>query len=164
MTDLLISPCLRLAFGKSQANAQRKHMEMAVILEGIVTTISPDGQIHIAPMGPRVDAAMERFLLRPFPTSQTYRNLVKHGEGVVHVTDDVFLLARAALGAVEPAPTYSPAGKIKGFVLHDACRYYEFRVRSIDDRAGCAISSASTGPSMPWSRRPSWPPGRLSCP
>jgi hypothetical protein len=85
-------------------------------------------------MGPHVDAGMEHFLLRPFPTSQTYQNLVKHGEGVLHVTDDVLLLARAALGPVEPAPAVFPASKIKGFVLQDACRYYEFRVRSIDDR------------------------------
>jgi len=105
-----------------------------MILEGIVTTISPEGAVHIAPMGPRVDAGMEHFLLRPFPTSQTYQNLVKHGEGVLHVTDDVLLLAKAALGPVEPIPPIFPASKIKGFALKGACRYYEFRVRSIDDR------------------------------
>ena len=105
-----------------------------MILEGIVTTLSPEGAVHIAPMGPHVDAGMEHFLLRPFPTSQTYQNLVKHGEGVLHVTDDVLLLARAALGPVEPPPPVFPAAKVKGFVLKDACRYCEFRVRSIDDR------------------------------
>lgn len=77
---------------------------------------------------------MERFLLRPFQTSQTYRNLKARREGVLHVTDDVLLLARAALGAVEPAPPVAPAAQVQGFVLRDACRYYEFRVRSIDDR------------------------------
>jgi hypothetical protein len=105
-----------------------------MILEGIVTTISPEGAVHIAPMGPHVDAGMEHFLLRPFPTSQTYQNLVKHGEGVLHVTDDVLLLARAALGTAEPSPPVFPAARVKGFVLKDACRYYEFRVRSIDPR------------------------------
>src|SRR5437870_5820511 len=102
-----------------------------MILEGIVTTISPEGAVHIAPMGPHVDAAMEHFLLRPFPTSQTYQNLVQHGEGVLHVTDDVLLLAGAALGMVEPPPPVFAADKIRGFVLQDACRYYEFRVRAI---------------------------------
>lgn len=105
-----------------------------MILEGIITTISPDGAVHIAPMGPHVDAGMQHFLLRPFPTSQTYQNLVKHKEGVLHVTDDVLLLARTALGPVEPPPPVFAASEIKGFVLKDACRYYEFRVRSIDDR------------------------------
>jgi hypothetical protein len=105
-----------------------------VILEGIVTTVDSTGAMHLAPMGPRVDATMERFMLRPFLTSQTYRNLAAHGEGVLHVTDDVLLLARAALGPVDPLPAHEPAAHVAGFVLRDACRYYEFRVRSIDDR------------------------------
>jgi hypothetical protein len=105
-----------------------------MILEGIVTTLAPDGAVHIAPMGPHVDAGMQRLLLRPFPTSQTYRNLREHGEGVLHVTDDVLLLAKAALGPVDPPPALRPAEYVKGFVLSDACRYYEFRTLSIDDR------------------------------
>src|SRR5438105_15844668 len=104
-----------------------------MILEGIVTTLGADGVVNVAPMGPRVDADMGRFLLRPFPTSQTCRNLRAHGEGVLHVTDDVLLLARAALGPVEPPPPLVAAARVRGFVLRDACRYYEFRVRSIDD-------------------------------
>jgi hypothetical protein len=105
-----------------------------MILEGIVTTVSPDGTVNIAPMGPRVAEGMERFLLRPFPTSQTYRNLQSHGEGVLHVTDDVLLLARAALGPVEPLPPMTPAERVRGFILSDACRCYEFRVISMDER------------------------------
>jgi hypothetical protein len=103
-----------------------------VILEGIVTTLAPDDTLNIAPMGPRVDATMQRFLLRPFPTSQTFRNLKAHGEGVLHVTDDVLLLAKAAVGPVE-APVF-PATCVRGQVLRGACRYYEFRVNSIDER------------------------------
>ena len=106
---------------------------MSLILEGLVTTRSPQGAMHLAPMGPRVDADWRRLLLRPFPTSQTYRNLLAHGEGVLHVTDDVLLLARAALGAVETPPDCFPAQRVGGFVLKDACRFYEFAVRAIDD-------------------------------
>src|SRR5262249_8244829 len=106
-----------------------------MILEGIVTTISPSDEINIAPMGPRVDAEMKRFLLRPFNTSQTYQNLKAHGEGVLHITDDVLLLAKAALGTVEPPPALIPATKVRGWVLRDACRFYEFRVVSLDDSA-----------------------------
>src|SRR5215470_10234870 len=105
-----------------------------MILEGIVTTVSTEGEVNIAPMGPRVDEAMERFLLRPFPTSQTYRNLASRGEGVLHVTDDVLLLARAAVGPVEPMPPMFAASQVAGFVLAGCCRYYEFRVASLDDR------------------------------
>jgi hypothetical protein len=106
-----------------------------MILEGIVTTVSPAGDINIAPMGPRVDAEMQRFQLRPFNTSQTCRNLKAHGEGVLHVTDDVLLLAKAALGTVEPPPDLLPAERVRGWVLRDACRAYEFRVASLDDRS-----------------------------
>jgi hypothetical protein len=106
-----------------------------MILEGIVTTLSPLGDAHVAPMGPRIfSPALDRLLLRPFPSSQTYRNLKAHGEGVFHVTDNVLLLAWAALGPVEPPPEWFPATHVQGYVLRDACRYYEFRVSSIDER------------------------------
>src|SRR5215207_1822870 len=79
---------------------------MPLVLEGLVSTLAADGGPHLAPMGPHVPAAeFDRFTLRPFPTSQTYRNLLAHGEGVLHVTDDVLLLAKAAVGPVDP-----PAG------------------------------------------------------
>jgi uncharacterized protein len=105
-----------------------------MILEGIVTTLNPKGRVHISPMGPRVDPTIHQLLLRPFSKSQTYRNLFAHGEGVLHVTDDVMLLARAAIGQFEAVPPHVPANKVKGFILSDVCRYFEFRVSSIDDR------------------------------
>ena len=105
-----------------------------MILEGIVTTLSAEGIVNIAPMGPQVGPDPDRFVLRPFRTAQTYRNLKSHPEGVLHVSDDVLLLARAALGMLEPAPALFPAVRIRGQVLQDCCRYYEFRVRSLDDR------------------------------
>lgn len=104
-----------------------------MILEGLVTTTADDGSPHLAPMGPRVDPAMQSFLLRPFPTSTTFQNLKRHGEGVLHVTDDVLLLARAAVGKVEPFPPFHRADVVNGFVLDDACRHFEFRVRSMDE-------------------------------
>jgi hypothetical protein len=105
-----------------------------VILEGIVTTVSPEGAVNIAPMGPDVGPEMDRLLLRPFRSSQTYRNLKHQGEGVLHVTDDVLLLARAAIGPVEPVPSLRPAGSVRGFILDDCCRYYEFHISSLNDR------------------------------
>ena len=103
-----------------------------MILEGLVTTLNDDGSPHLAPMGPRVDAGFTRLLLRPFPTSETYRNLVAHPEGVLHVTDDALLIARAALGAAQPFPAMERAQRVRGFALADCCRCHEFVVRSID--------------------------------
>lgn len=102
-----------------------------MILEGIVTTLDPEGQVNVAPMGPRVEPDFRRFVLRPFQGSTTCRNLLGHGEGVLHVTDDVLLLARSAIGPVADVPT-RPAESVRGRVLLDCCRYYEFRVTSSD--------------------------------
>jgi hypothetical protein len=104
-----------------------------VILEGIVTTLSPSGVLNIAPMGPKVEPSMRRFVLRPYRTSTTYQNLMARGEGVLHVTDDVLLLARTAIGVAVEAAT-RPAEVIAGKILVDSCRYYEFRLLECDDR------------------------------
>ncbi len=104
-----------------------------MILEGVVTTVSPEGAVNIAPMGPRVDESLQRFTLRPFNTSQTYQNLRAHGEGVLHVTDDVLLIAQAAVGKL-PQPPLLAAKRVRGWVLADCCRWFEFRVASLDDR------------------------------
>jgi hypothetical protein len=104
-----------------------------MILEGLVTTRGPDGQPHLAPMGPKVDGPeFDRLLLRPFPTSQTCQNLLAHPEGVFHVTDDVLLLARAAIGRVDSLPALRPATSIRGDILVDCCRCFEFHIVNVD--------------------------------
>jgi hypothetical protein len=75
--------------------------DSAMILEGIVTTLNGDRSVNVAPMGPIVDETMQTLLLRPFQTSTTYRNLKRTGCGVLHVTDDVLLLAQAAINRLE---------------------------------------------------------------
>ncbi len=104
-----------------------------LILEGIVTTLNADGSANISPMGPRVDRDLTRLVLRPFRTSQTYQNLKRQGEGVLHVTDDVELIAHAAVGRIDPLPQLVPAESIRGLRLADCCRWFAFRVRSLDD-------------------------------
>src|SRR4051812_32654597 len=99
-----------------------------MILEGIVTTVNQDGAPNISPMGPLVDEGMTRLVLRPYQTSHTYQNLKRTGSGVLHVTDDVELLARAAVNRLEPLPALIPAQGAVGFILADACRWYAFRV------------------------------------
>src|SRR5262245_35229959 len=104
-----------------------------MILEGLVTTLDPDGSPHLAPMGPRIEGDFPRFVLPPFPTSNTYNNLLRHPEGVLHVTDDALLLAKAAIGEVDRFPPIRPAERVRGVVLADSCRHYEFVVRTIAD-------------------------------
>src|SRR6476646_4218544 len=103
------------------------------LLEGIVTTLNADSSPHLAPMGPIVDAGFTRLLLRPYRTSVTYQNLKRTLQGVLHVTDDVELFARAAVGQLVELPPLVVAKSIDGVILEDTCRWYVFRVISIED-------------------------------
>ena len=104
-----------------------------MILEAIITTLSPEGSLNIAPMGPLLAGGLEAgFVLRPFQTATTFANLSQRGEGVLHVTDDVLLLAQAAVGRVPDEPETFPARRIGGRVLADCCRWAEFEVADID--------------------------------
>jgi hypothetical protein len=108
--------------------------ESSLILEGIVTTLNPDRSVNISPMGPRVDRGVTQLTLRPYTTSRTYQNLKRLGEGVFHVTDDVELIARCAVGTLESLPPLLAAPTIDGQILADACRWYAFRVAQFDER------------------------------
>ncbi len=101
------------------------------ILEGLVTTVNLDGSTNVSPMGPLVNDSMTQFVLRPFQTSTTFQNLRRHGSGVFHVTDDVELLAQAAVGNVD-VPIEN-ATDPRRRVLISACRWYQFVVSSTDD-------------------------------
>jgi hypothetical protein len=103
-----------------------------VILEGLLTTHNADSTVNISPMGPRVDAQMRQLVLRPFQTSTTLANLKRSGEGVFHVTDNVEMLARAAIGPVSPWPAMRPAGAVQGSILKDACRWYALRITRVE--------------------------------
>lgn len=114
-----------------------------MILEGIVTTLDERGTLNIAPMGPTVDAAMQRFVLRPFKSSTTFHNLSTTRTGVFHVVDDALLLARTAIGH-DPEIETRAAESFPGRVIVSACRYFEFRVATIDDSADRATIEVET--------------------
>lgn len=103
-----------------------------MILESIVTTINADQSLNISPMGPSVTDDLSTFVLKPFDTSKTFANLNRNRAGVMHVTDDVLLFARSAIGVHCEDVAVLEARKIEGRVLADACRYYEFIVEFID--------------------------------
>jgi hypothetical protein len=117
-----------------------------MILEGIVTTRNADGSVNIAPMGPKLRLSddgqpqFDRFLLRPFKTSVTFENIVRNRCGVLHVTDDVLLIAKAAVLDVFDPPPLIAAERVAGDVLADCCRFFEFVVEDLDDSADrCSI-------------------------
>jgi hypothetical protein len=105
--------------------------ESGRILEGIVTTFNADGTVNIAPMGPLVDESFDTLVLRPFRTSTTCENLLRTHKGVLHITDDVELFARAAIGV----ETVAKISQENPLVLADACHWYAFKVESVDESA-----------------------------
>lgn len=129
------------------------------VVEGIMTTmpapslgVGAEGQrlVNIATMGPIVDAGMTRFILRPFKTSTTYKNIHATDEGIFHVTDDALMLARAAIGRVrsEGLVPMRPAKVVRGMVLTGACRYFELRVQEMfsqEERATIVMAPVGGG-------------------
>lgn len=112
-----------------------------MILEGIVTTRSANGRVNVAPMGPKLRLSdrgvpqFDRLILKPFKTSVTFANLARERCGVFHVTDDVLLLAKAAVLEDFDPPRVVPAAQVSCPALADCCRLYEFVVESIDASA-----------------------------
>lgn len=104
-----------------------------MILEGLVTTQSAQGELNLAPMGPVVNPELTSILFRPFQSSRTFQNLREHPCGVLHVTDDVLLIARGALNLFDEVPETFPAKVVAGRVVANCCRWLEFEVESIDD-------------------------------
>lgn len=99
-----------------------------MILETIVTTISGDGAVNIAPMG--VEWGEAAIVLKPFLETATYRNVVATGAAVVNLIDDVRVFARAAIG--NPQYPTRPAVTVRGVVLTDCCSWRELTVTAID--------------------------------
>ena len=106
-----------------------------MILESIVTSVDAEGHINVAPMGPRIDDD-SHILLRPFNSSQTYRNLAATRKAVVHVTDNAELIARAAVGAIAAEEIDSLVERIDQtdwWPLKDCHRWYAVEVESISN-------------------------------
>jgi len=104
-----------------------------VILESIVTTVDSQGVVNIAPMGPHVDnESFSAITLKPFRSSRTYANLIQTGTAVVHVTDDVELIARAALGPVCDVGLTVPLLD-RWHKLVDCCRWFAVEIESWQD-------------------------------
>lgn len=103
-----------------------------MILEALVTSHDSDGNVNIAPMGPDVSEQLSSFTLKPFRSSQTFANLRATGRAVVHVTDDVELLAAAAIGKVDPTGLVEPL-LVQWVKLVDCCRWFAVEVESWSD-------------------------------
>jgi hypothetical protein len=130
--------------------------EQSPLIETVVTTTGGDGVVNCAAMGVRWGDA--ELVFWPFDATRTLRNLRAHGEAVVHLTDDVLLFVRAALG--HPLPAMRPASAIAGSVIEDANSWREVVVAEITpmgthpsepqrSRVRARVVAAGTGPRQP---------------
>ena len=101
-----------------------------VIYETVVSTLAPDGQAHVAPMGVRY--AGDQVVLMPFKPSTTHDNVVATGHAVLNMLTDTRVFAGCVTGR-RNWPLL-PAEKIKGVRLASALSHVELRlVERADD-------------------------------
>lgn len=103
-----------------------------MIIETLVTTQNSDGSTNISPMGPTFNGNWDQFELRPFKTSATFANLQRTGEGIVHITDEADLIARAAIDRLDPLPNLVAGKQVEVMAISSACRWIEFQVEFMD--------------------------------
>lgn len=99
-----------------------------MIIECILTTTDPAGQVNCAPMG--VEWGEEIIVIKPFQETTTYRNLLAHGAAVVNLTDNVLLFAQSAIAS--PIFPTRPADVVAGVVLQDVCSWREVQIEAIE--------------------------------
>jgi hypothetical protein len=95
-----------------------------MIHETVITTTSPDGIVHVAPMG--VTMTRETILLKPFRPSVTLDNVLATQSAVINFTTDVRIFAGCVTGRRE-WPTV-PSDVVIGARLVSCLAHAELRL------------------------------------
>lgn len=100
------------------------------IFETVVTTQSPEGVAHIAPMGVRYQAG--RVVLMPFKPSTTLANIVATGQAVLNLITDTRVFAGCVTGRKQWP--LLPAEKVAGQRLACGLHHVELQLdEHVDD-------------------------------
>jgi uncharacterized protein len=102
-----------------------------VIYETVVTTVSPEGVPHVAPMGVRYRGA--QVVLMPFKPSATHDNIVATGHAVLNLLTDTRVFAGCVTGRKQ-WPLVA-AEKIPGQRLAHALSHVELTLAERSDDA-----------------------------
>lgn len=102
---------------------------MPFIVETIVTTRSPGGDVHIAPLG--LIARDNRWIVAPFRPSRTLDNLLANGFAVANHTDDVRVYAGCVTGRRDWPLMSVDSGDGAG--LANAIARWELSVEAFED-------------------------------
>jgi hypothetical protein len=100
-----------------------------MIRETIVTTLSEEGKVHIAPLG--LIAEGEGWIIAPFRPSTTLDNLRATPYAVANFTDDVLIFASCLVGRKE-WPT-RPSTHVPGAVLEGTLAHAELQVDHVQE-------------------------------
>lgn len=101
-----------------------------MIRETIVTTLSPEGAPHVAPMG--ATPIEGGWLLQPFRPSTTLDNFLAGRCGVINLTDDARVFAGCVTKRRTDWPTL-PTEAIPSVRLETAYAHHELRVEQVED-------------------------------
>lgn len=104
---------------------------MGMILEAILTTPTPDGGTHIAPLGFRREDSF--VVLAPFRPSRTLEHLWQAGTAAISHTDDVRVFAGCLTGRRDWL--LLPCEKVPCGRLADALAHHELKVERVDASA-----------------------------
>lgn len=100
-----------------------------MIRETILTSTSPEGAVHIAPMG--VHVLEDTLLVMPFRPSTTLDNLLATGHAVMNYCDDVRVFAGCLSGRRDWP--LQDADRIPGKRLAGALAHAELELASVED-------------------------------
>jgi hypothetical protein len=106
-----------------------------VIYEVVLTSESPNGRLHVAPMGVRYrgEARCEQVVVMPFRPSTTLDNLLATRRAVLNVVSDTRLFAGCVTGRRSwPAVGLGPG---RGQRLDGVLRHLELRLAAVQDDA-----------------------------
>lgn len=101
---------------------------MPRILETVITTVSPAGRLHLAPMGVQVQGP--EVLLQPFRPSTTLDNVLATGRAVLNLSDDVRIFAGCVTGRRDWPTVELPGGegrRLAGCLAHAPLRLIDCR-------------------------------------
>ncbi len=100
-----------------------------MIFETIVTTISPEGVVHIAPLG--VHTHERGYVIAPFRPSRTLENITATRCAVINACDDVRVFAGCLTGRKEWAT--QPSQQIIAPRLSAAIAHQEVKVVNVEN-------------------------------
>lgn len=105
-----------------------------VIFEVVLTTESPDGRLHLAPMGVRYRS--RQVVVMPFRPSTTLDNLLSTRRGVLNIVTDTRVFAGCVTGRRDwPTLAVDPQDPARGRRLAAALRHLVLELAEVQDDA-----------------------------